>query len=54
MRHPVSDEIAAASGNDAEPAPRILLEHRALEGIELVADENGDHGNLRRFERFEM
>jgi hypothetical protein len=54
MRHPVADEIAAAFGNDGEPAPGIFLEHRALELIELVADENGDrHDSLpdwvRRF-----
>src|ERR1700730_13823709 len=50
MRHPVADEIAAAFRNDAQPAPGVLLEHRALERIELVADENGDgQGNLRGY-----
>src|SRR6202008_239239 len=48
MRHPVADEIAAAARDDLEPVPRIFLELRALERIELVADEHGDgrHGNL--------
>ena len=47
VRHPVADEIAAAFRDDAEPAFRIFLELRALERIELVADEHGDgHGNL--------
>jgi hypothetical protein len=49
MRHPVADEIAAASGNDGEPARSVLLEHRALERIELVADENGNHGEAPGF-----
>src|SRR6476469_573810 len=45
MRHPVADEIAAAFRNDCKPSPRILLEHRALERIQPVTDENGDgHG----------
>jgi hypothetical protein len=49
MRHPVADQTAAAAWNDAEPAFGILLEHRALEGIDLVADENGHgHGNLAK------
>src|SRR5260221_4985500 len=48
MRHPVSDQVAAAPWNDAEPVFRILLEHRPLERIELVTDENGDgHAVLR-------
>src|ERR1700733_9595561 len=42
MRHPVADEIAAASRDDGEPAFGILLEHPALERIDLIADENGD------------
>src|SRR5450755_4174353 len=51
MRHPVADEIAAAFRNDGQPALGILLEHRALERINLVADENGDgQGNLRGFD----
>jgi hypothetical protein len=51
MRHPVADQIAAASGNDGELSPGILLDHRALERIDLVADENGDgQGNLQCFE----
>src|SRR4029079_6650254 len=50
VRHPVTDQIAAASWNDAEPAFGIFLEHRPLERIELVTDENGDgHGGLRCF-----
>src|ERR1700733_11599759 len=42
MRHPVADQIAAASGNDGQPAFGVFLEQRALERIELVADENGN------------
>ena len=42
MRHPVADEIAAAFRNDGQPVFRIFLEHRPLERIELVTDENGD------------
>ena len=42
MRHPVAEQVATASRDNAEPAPRILLEHRTLERIELVTDENGD------------
>src|SRR5207244_2566790 len=39
--------VAAAFRDDAEPVLRILLEHRALERVELVADEDGDgHGGL--------
>src|SRR5882724_2684261 len=52
MRHPVADEIAAAFRNNGQPGFCVLLEHRALERIELVADENGDgHGNLRCFDQ---
>src|SRR5438445_7490380 len=40
MRHPVADQAAAAPWNDAEPVFRILFEHRPLERIELVADED--------------
>jgi hypothetical protein len=36
MRHPVAQEIAAAARNDRQPAPRIVLELRALERIELM------------------
>src|SRR6478609_4044286 len=47
MRHPVAEAFAAAIRDDGEPAPRVFLEHRALERVELVADENGDsHENL--------
>src|SRR5579862_2037531 len=47
MRHPVAEQIAAAFRDDGEPALGVFLEHRALERIDLVADENGDgHGNL--------
>jgi len=42
MRHPVAEEIAAASGDDGEPVSRVFLEHRAFERIELVTDEDGD------------
>jgi hypothetical protein len=42
MRHEIACEIAAASGNDGEPALGIFLELRALERVDLVADENGD------------
>src|SRR5829696_3617902 len=42
MRHPVADEVAAAFRDDGEPVFGVLLELRALEWIELVADENGD------------
>src|SRR5882724_5392628 len=42
MRHEIACEIAAASGNDGEPALGIFLEPRALERVDLVADENGD------------
>src|SRR5262249_9932294 len=42
MRHPVADEVAAAARDDREPAFGIFLELRALERIELVADEHGD------------
>src|SRR5665213_3330798 len=45
VRHPVALKIAAGLRDDAEPAPGVLLELRALERIDLVADENGDgHG----------
>src|SRR5260370_33476606 len=48
MRHPVADQIAAAIGNDGEPTPGIFFEHRPLERIDLVADEDGDgQGNLQ-------
>src|SRR5580693_2980735 len=42
MRHPVADEIAAASRDDGKPALGILLEHSTLEWIDLIADEHGD------------
>src|SRR5262249_54640423 len=42
MRHPVADQVAAAFRDDMKPVFRVLLEHRALEGVELVADEDGD------------
>src|SRR5206468_8067546 len=42
MRHEIADQVAAAFRDDAEPALRIILELRALERIELVADEDGD------------
>src|SRR5262245_8042508 len=45
VRHPVAEEIAAAFRDDGEPVFRVLLEQRALEGVELVTDEDGDgHG----------
>src|SRR5579872_258201 len=45
MRHPVTDEIAAAFRNDGKPALCIFLEQRALERIDLVANKNRDsHG----------
>src|SRR5690242_19524385 len=46
VRHPIAQEIAAAARNNGLPALRILLELRALERIELIANEQGDgHGN---------
>src|SRR3954452_19896741 len=42
MRHPVAEQMAAAFRDDSQPAPGIGLEHRALERIDLVADEYGD------------
>jgi hypothetical protein len=42
VRHPVAEQVAAAFRNDGEPVLRVLLELGALEGIELIADENGD------------
>src|SRR4051812_38591944 len=48
MRHPVAKAFAAAFRDDGQPAFGIFLEHRALERIELVANENGDgHESLR-------
>src|SRR5262245_15218643 len=44
VRHPVTDEIAAALRNDGHPVLGILLELVALEGFELVADEHR-HGH---------
>src|SRR3982750_3655018 len=50
VRHEIADQLAAAFRDDGEPALRILLELRALEGIELVADEDGDgHDGLLWF-----
>src|SRR5438067_2110699 len=50
MRHEIADQVAAAFRDDGEPALRIFLELRALEGIELVADEDGDgHGGRSCF-----
>src|SRR5262249_3874993 len=47
MRLEIADQVAAASGNDREPALGILLELRASERIKLIADKHGDsHGNL--------
>jgi hypothetical protein len=42
MRHEIADQVAAAFLDDGEPALGVLLEQRALERIDLVADENGD------------
>src|SRR3954447_14645984 len=51
VRHEIADQIAAAVRDDGEPALRILLELRALERIELVADEDGDgHDGLLWFQ----
>src|SRR5258708_198960 len=48
MRHPVAEAFAPTVRDDGEPAPRILLEHHALERVQLITDEDGDrHGNLR-------
>src|SRR3954464_7859495 len=50
VRHEIADQIAAAFRDDGEPAIRILLKLRALERIELVADEDGDgHDGLLWF-----
>jgi len=47
VRHPIADDLTAALRNDRQPAPCVLLELAALEGIEPVADENGDrHASL--------
>jgi hypothetical protein len=47
VRHPIADEIAAAARNNGQPTARILFKLVALEGIELVTDEDGDrHGGL--------
>jgi DNA-binding transcriptional ArsR family regulator len=40
MRHPVTDELAAALWDDGKPASCILLKAGAFERIELIADEN--------------
>jgi hypothetical protein len=42
VRQIVADELAAAAGNDAKPALRVLPERLALERVDLVADEAGD------------
>ena len=42
MRHPVTDQITAAVRNDRKRALGVLLEHRPLERIALVADEHGN------------
>src|SRR3954453_23545820 len=44
MRHEIADQVAAAGRDDGEPLPRIILELRALERIDLVTNENG-HGH---------
>src|SRR3954463_4174312 len=50
MRHEIADEVATAFRDDSEPALRVILELRALERIELIADEDGDgHGGSWRF-----
>ena len=47
VRHEIADQVAAAAGYDLDPAFRILLELRALERIELIADEyRHGHGEL--------
>src|SRR6266436_10253271 len=42
MRHEIADQVAAAFRDDGEPALGIFIELRALERIDLVADEDGD------------
>ena len=51
MRHSIADTLAAAFGDDGEPAPGVFLEHRLLERIDLVADEDGNGQNNLLFVR---
>src|SRR5437763_668838 len=42
VRHPVADEIAAASWDDVEPALGVCFEGFAAERIELIANKDRD------------
>ena len=42
VRHPVTDEISAARGDDLEPAARVGLERRGLERIDAITNEDGN------------
>jgi hypothetical protein len=41
VRKKITDQMAAATRNDATPILGILLEAVALEGIDLVTDDAG-------------
>src|SRR5262249_23682380 len=43
MRQEITDQVAAATRDDAPPVLGISLEFVALERIDLVTDDTGDH-----------
>src|SRR5512138_1085150 len=44
VRREVADELGAAARDRLAPVARVGLEQRLFEGVDLVADEAGDHG----------
>src|ERR1019366_4406742 len=44
MRREIAEQLGAATRDRLAPVARILLERGGLAGIDLVADEAGDHG----------
>lgn len=39
VRHPITDELAAAFGNDSQPIARLLLKALAFVRIKLISNE---------------
>ena len=49
VRQEVTDELAAAAGDDASPGLRVLAEVLEFERVDLIADETGDFHGLSRW-----
>src|SRR3546814_17980232 len=47
VRREVADEVGAAARDRLAPVARVGLELRLLEGVDLVADAAGDHGDRK-------